>query len=151
MADYNIYIHSDQAEESHPTKANDNEKSETKSFGDGFSKTLGAIQNPDSLLSGAISYVAKSVPAIAGAFAVYKLGEQTIQTVESFRSLASGDYSYQTYFTNKHAEINAIIKPFSTIVNAERTALQIRVQNDRLNQYRQLTGDAIINSYGKGV
>lgn len=149
MADYHIYIHSEMGRASSPTKSWNSESgknsvSDTNSWQTAnakFSRVANTIQNPDSLVSGAVGAAAKAIPAVAIAYTAIKLVDYTLTTINSFATIQTGDYRFQTSYGNFKASINAGLHPFSTLMTELKRNTQISVNERRLSQERALFGD----------
>lgn len=160
MADYNIYIHEKNdggsGKSSKPTTAwnrEDNGTSEGGSKTSGWvsktTKTINAVQNPDSLVSNGTSAVAKAVPWVAIAYAVLKLGTASVDEYYSFASTETGSYGGSMVWENKKKALSAILTPFSTTMNYFHAVQQERIYNQKRELERELLGDSEINSYNK--
>jgi len=151
MADYNIYIHSDQSNgSSSKTSAWNSDmkpSDETSSWEGKAQQVIGYAQNPDSLVSKGISTIARAIPAVAVAFAVVKLVDKVITTSNSFISTESGDYRSTTIYSNFKGLLKTTLTPFSTTINYLQGEQALRIENRSREQYRELLGDSIINSY----
>lgn len=148
--DYNIYIHSSSSSKSKdPTKAWKSSSGGESSFEDKFTReiqrTSGIMQNPDSIVQGAVNKVMKAVPYVAAAYAVLKLTDAVISTANTFITAETGDYRFDTNYNNFKAGLNACFRPFSTTINYFKIEQQIRLENNKKAANRELFGDSMIN------
>lgn len=154
--DYNIYIRdmTGGGKSGRKTAAwKANKESETKSWKEDDDESLNTINqvvntvsNPDSLIGMGTSWLAKAVPAIAVAMVIAGVVDRAISTVDSFITPETGDYRFNTRYTNFKAPFNNLTKPFSMAINIMRTEQQIHLASKRNEQYRQLLGDISINN-----
>ena len=162
MADYNIYIHSDNANgPSSPTQpwSSSGGWFQGMSWDSGSQAKAQTIQaatnvaaNPDGLVTYGIAAFAKAIPWIAAAYAVLKLAEQVTSAAISFYGPATGDYKSSVEFSNFETKKGWLLQPFSTLVNHRRTLIEIENENAKRYEQRLLLGDSVINSYSnRGV
>lgn len=171
MADYNIYIH---AVPGSPTSVNptlpwsnreggvSSQTTSQSSGGSSSGEGIGAVaaitkasryaQNPDSIVSGAVSGIAKALPWVAAAYAAVSLAEKVVNTAIEFNELQGGDYGRSIGWKNYlQARANAL-QPVSASIQSYKTELMWDRENQRLRAQRDLLGDSVINSYtGRGV
>lgn len=157
--DYNIYIHTDGAGNSNPTvpwsdgdAGGGSFQSNTQPWSNGISKAANIAQNPDGLVAGAFSKLAKAIPAIAVATAVVHLTDKIATTIIDFNTIESGDYTAQLSYNNFKAGIKAAFHPVSTWINFEKQKRINRLSNEVQKANLALLGDSYINSFnGYGV
>lgn len=155
MADYNIYIHSDQASSSgNKTEAwkfdgQASEGGETSSWVSKFQSGVNTAMNPDSLIDRGVGFLAKAVPAVAVAMIAFKVIDSAVTTANQFVSTESGDYRSTTYYNNFKSGFTMLFRPFSTAFNVAKVRQQERVENKARQEFRYLYGDSTINSYNK--
>ena len=113
MADYNIYVHAvgtGTTTNYNPTtswsaKEGGESLSPTSSqtSGGGASgsgafnaiiRTAGYASNPDSIISKAVTSLARAFPIVAAAFAVVQLGDGVVTTATEFSEIETGDYRF---------------------------------------------------------
>jgi len=164
MADYNIYLHS-------VSNAKGNESPTTPwqllggeggdnvggSGGGGFSPSTaihaGAafLRNPDSAIGGVMSSTLGKL-GIVGFIAVtaVKLTDKAITMYNGYASSANGDYKFAIDYNNFKNAIHTAFHPFSTELERQQNALQIKKDNLKNEQDRLLLGGSFINSpYGR--
>lgn len=171
MADYNIYIHAigtGGSTANNPTipwsaREGDEAMSPTTAFpanfgtnGSGVAKAIikasSIAQNPDSVLSQAVSNVAKAIPFVAAAFAVVKLAVSTADTALDFYTMQTGEYTGKIGWNNFKQVMAVPFHPFSSMIDAYKQEVRWGIENSKRTQERQLLGDSVINSYtNKGV
>lgn len=175
MADYNIYIHAigtGGGTNDNPTVpwSQRGQDGSGGAFSQTQSKTSGSVgaagnnaahaiiraasyaQNPDSLVSSAITAIGKAFPIAAAAYACVKLGEAIIDNVIEFGVIESGDYRFQTGWNNAKRSIHNVFHPISSSVESAKIQRQWEKENKKLQAQRDLLGDSVINSYtGRGI
>ena len=173
MADYNIYIHAigtGGGTSDNPTipwsqrgeNGNGGAFSQTESqtgslqWGNNAAKSIiraaSFAQNPDSLISSAITAIGKAFPIAAAAYACVKLGEAIIDNVVQFGTIESGDYTNQTNWNNIKKGVQMMLHPISSAVEISKMQNQWARDNKKLQAQRDLLGDSVINSYtGRGI
>ena len=150
MADYNIYIHtigggsSDSGSKTTPVSFNS--ESPTKSWTSVAQKGISIASNPDSLVSSGIGAFAKAIPAIAIAYAAIKLTDKAITTVNSFVTTETGDYRFTVGYENFKTNIRTVLTPFSSSLSALKSVQNMRIEDMKRSQQRELLGDSVINS-----
>lgn len=162
MADYNIYLHStDNVGGSSPTTAWNNEGadansaftgSQTSAWTSKAQQAIGAVGNPDSLISKGIGAVAKAVPWVAIAYAIIKVGTFVLDTCFDFQALHSGDYSNLRTWNNMTTIVKNSFTPFSMTISGIKAMQSSDIDNTRRRMNREMLGDAEINSWSnRGV
>lgn len=152
--DYNIYLHNvESTEKNDPTKPWTSSSEANTNFQDklakGITKGIGIAENPDGIVSGAVSKgmgaLAKVFPWIAVAYAVLKLTDKVISTANTFITTETGDYRFATQYNNFKAGLGACFRPVSTTINYLQFEQRIRIENKRLSMERELFGDSLVN------
>lgn len=172
MADYNIYLHSiESANGFNKTKAWDGSTSfETEAWtptskgtgssggsgssgkGVNFTRAIGMLSNPDSIVGSAVSTVSKAIPYFAVASAVVALGIKVIDSLNDFAVLDTGDYSFAMEWGNFKTSVKNVFHPASLFINREKIRMQIRNENAKSHQNALLLGDSALNTYfNRGV
>lgn len=158
MPDYNIYIHSatNLGGQENPTKAWSREKTQqTDAWTNDYSGYQESYNDnngiTDELKNKGISALAKAVPAVAIAIAIYKTAVKVVSTIEPYITRESGDYRFQTGLNNYKAGSSMIFNPSSTVLNAMSYFQEVRIFNKGQEQQRLLLGDSFINSYSRKV
>ena len=174
MADYNIYIHAISSGNgaSNPTASwssredggffNQTMSQDAKTAGIGggagtyfafqTAKMAAIAQNPDSLISGAFTSIAKAFPIVAAAIAVVKSVEAITDTAIEMTTSETGNHEMSVAWSNFKNGARLLFHPASSALEAFRTERQWQRQNQKLTQQRDLLGDSVINSYtGRGV
>lgn len=169
MADYNIYVHaigtggSNAYNPTVPWSAREGGEGSSQTVsqsgdvsGGGAARAIiraaGYAQNPDSAVGSAFSNALKSIPYVAAAFAVVKLGETIIDNAVEFKALESGDFRSQVSWQNLKTNLNVVFHPFSSSWNSFKVRRQWAREDARASQQRDLLGDSVINSYtNRGV
>lgn len=158
MADYNIYIHyGGMVQNSNPTQpwANNGEgqgpmqvwRNQQTSDND-----ISEIETPRDLINLGKGQLSKGVAKVAAAFAVIKGVEKVTVTALEYQSLSSGDYRAQHTVNNYKVMMTAMTNPMGTAFNIISTMLKENIENQKRQQYRELLGDSVINSYtNRGV
>lgn len=155
MADYNIYIHNldggNGGGSGKTTPWSDGEGNETTPWRPQPMEVINTAQNPDSLISKGVSFVAKAIPAVAIAMAVVKLCTQVTDTVTSFVTTESGDYRWQTNYENFKNVVRRVFTPFSSTISDLQNQQRIRIENTKREQQRALFGESVIDTGIYGV
>lgn len=158
--DYNIYLHTDGAANSNPTKpwASDGGDSSpsfqtnTQPWENVLKKGISVAQNPDGLVSSATSKISKAIPQIAIAAALIKLTDKVISEVIDFKTITTGDYTNQIMYGNIKAGISAAFRPISTTINIAKQKRINRNVDEASALRMKLQGDDFLNGFnGYGV
>lgn len=172
MADYNIYIRAigtgtaSQYNPTTPWGAREGgaglSQTVSQTSGEGNTNVEGAFNtviraagyasNPDSLVSKAVTSLARAFPIIAAAYAVVELGESILNNAIEFSEIETGDYRFGVRYQNAKAINNLVFHPVSSIVQNHKVQNQWQRENYKLRAQRELLGDSVINSYtNRGV
>lgn len=158
MPDYNIYIHSatNLGGQDNPTKAwSQQNLQQTEAWNNdysGYQQTYNSnTELPDYLKNRGIDALKKAIPAVAIAIAVYKIANKIVSTIEPFITRESGDYRFQTGYSNFKVGMGMIFNPSGTALNALTYFQENRIFNRGQEQQRLLLGDSFINSYSRKV
>lgn len=150
MPDYNIYIHSanNLGGNTNPTKSwNNQQTNQTDAWTEEYSGyPVNNTDLPAELKNMGWNKIKKAFPVVAAAVAVYKLGIKVIDTIEPFITRESGDYRFNTNFSNYKVGVSMIFNPTSTVLNAATYFQENRIFNRGQEQQRLLLGDSFINS-----
>ena len=163
MADYNIYIHAVGGGTSSPTTpwgakgtggtgggaGDETTSSWDSSLLKGVSKATSTIQNPDGLVAEAVDKFTSSIPYVAAAIAVVKLGTYLIDESMDVYTTTTGDYRDSVAWDNFKAGFRAVFNPASTLYAKFKEDIRINVENEKRRQHLELLGDSVINSYSK--
>lgn len=167
MPDYNVYIHAIGTGngQSNPTvpwsqreSGDGTSQTSSQSGGGGVGIARAIIrassyaQNPDSVISQSLSNVAKAFPIVAAAYAVIKVGESIIDNAIEFVEIETGDYRNGVAWKNFKTNMNIVLHPASSSLQAFKIERQWSRENQRARLSRDLLGDSVINSYtNRGV
>ena len=117
-----------------------------------FIKGVGYAQNPDSIISKAVTAIGKAFPIVAAAYAVVQLVDSAVTTNIQFNELKTGDYKWGVHYQNFKTGINIGLHPVSSTIQNLKNQQQWERENYRRAQERDLLGDSVINSYtNRGV
>lgn len=151
MPDYNIYIHSanNLGGNTNPTKAwTKQQVIQTDAWESEYSGYQPTSNLPivDELKSMGTTALAKAIPVVAIAMAIYKIGTKIVDTVEPFITRESGDYRFNVGYSNFKVGVNMVFNPSGTALNAITYFQENRIFNRGQEQQRLLLGDSLINS-----
>lgn len=154
--DYNIYIHDKTKGSQYPTKPrkgggiNTTPKQEESSGGGSFSETVGTLKN---IKNGSWATAGKIGIAIAVIKKAADIVVRTVETVESYHTRESGDYRFNTWWSNAKATWNiawgTIQNPMGTVNTYMTSWHKDRIYAEKQTQQRLLLGDAEVNQKGR--
>lgn len=110
-------------------------------------RVANTAQNPDSVVSSALSVIGRAFPWILAAYACVKLGETIIDNALDFQTIESGDYRNQVQWQDFKKGVSNVLHPISSTINHFKVERQWARENQRRVQERDLLGDSVINSY----
>lgn len=117
-----------------------------------ISRAAGYMQNPDAIAGAGVAAISRSLPWVAAAYAVVKLGESIADNVVEFNEINGGDYRGGNQWRDFKQAMNNIFHPFSVTLQAFKTAAQWDRQNKKARAEQELLGGSVINSYiNRGV
>lgn len=147
MADYNIFIRTDNSNEqkfqTSPWK--EEKQQQTSPWKINVQQAMNTAQNPDSLISQGISMIQRAVPAIAIAYAAIKLTDYVITAVDSFFVSPYGDQRFNTNYNNFKVGVRTVLNPFGSTINALKQNQNMKIENQKREQHLELMGDTEIN------
>lgn len=153
MPDYNIYIRtSGTTTNQNPTKpweSGGETNTMTQPWYEEMSGTPTETESGGFLKQIAMGITTKANPyvaaIIAGYYLVTKAVRKAVGTVNTILERNTGDYRFSTDWNNAWTAHDAVFKPISTAYQYYTFYDEIRIQNKRQEQERQLIGDAFTN------
>ena len=146
--DYNIYIHDKTSGQSKPTQAR---------VGGGTNTTpkesASQSQSSDGKLSAAsqLFKVGKAGKTAAIIYAVYKISDKVVSTIEPFVTRETGDYRFSVTYNNYKSALGVVLNPIGSVTSYLSYQQEMRLFNQKQEQSRMLIGESSINSSSRKV
>jgi len=148
MADYHIYLHSN---EGSSLQNNLQPKDSKDSMGGAFS-VKGAYNKISQFASGGFSgtintgvaSLSKAIPIVAAAVVMVKIADSVLET--GFKHLESytGNYQYSMEYNNFKTAVGNVVNPIGFFKKTLHLQAEQKKFNDKQNEYRKLMGERFI-------
>jgi len=155
MADYHIYLHSEEngssGSKTKPFSAKENENK-----GEGFTAVRQAFSTAKNAVTGGaasmgVAALTKVVPWIAIGVVIAKTTEQVLVTGFSHQEEYTGNYRNAVNAHNSLATLSMYLNPIGTIKQFLHKEAQFKKQNTEITQQNRLIGNTILKDFNIGV
>ena len=146
--DYNIYIHDKTSGQSKPTQARVGGGTKTTP-----KESASQSQSSDGKLSAAsqLFKVGKAGKTAAIIYAVYKITDKVVSTIEPFVTRETGDYRFNVAYNNYKSALGVVLNPVGSVTSYLSYQQEMRLFNQKQEQSRMLIGESSINSSSRKV
>lgn len=146
--DYNIYIHDKTSGQSKPTQARVSGGTNTTP-----KESASQSQSSDGKLSAAsqLFKVGKAGKTAAIIYAVYKITDKVVSTIEPFVTRETGDYRFNVAYNNYKSALGVVLNPVGSVTSYLSYQQEMRLFNQKQEQSRMLIGESSINSSSRKV
>lgn len=158
MADYHIYLHSNESENGSKTTPFSARSSSESNGNFAPSKVASGISSAKAYASGSqgagstgVAALAKAVPWLAVIYAVAKVIDYVVDTGFTHAEDYTGMYKYSVGYNNFKTHLSHVLNPIGFGFSVIHKNKQIEKQNKEITQQNKLIGNSILKDFNIGV
>lgn len=154
MADYHIYLHSDQVSGQNKTTPYQNKESQNggdSSFGAKQGLNIAKNVAQGNGVNMGVAALSKVAPWVAAFIVAGKITDRVLTTGFAHQEEYTGNYINNVNYNNFKAQFNAVFHPVQTALSIFHQQAQFNKQNKAIAQQNTLIGNSILKDFNIGV